>query len=52
MSKKDKNKEEKSDREKDKAKEKKEKDLDDELKQSFPASDPPSHSRPGHEEED
>ena len=28
-------------------KEKKENKLDNELKQSFPASDPPSHSRPG-----
>jgi hypothetical protein len=27
----------------------KDKDLNEELKQTFPASDPPSHSRPGHE---
>lgn len=30
-------------------KEKKENELDKELKQSFPASDPPSHTRPGHD---
>lgn len=28
---------------------KKENELDKELRQSFPASDPPSHTRPGHE---
>ncbi|MFO7847034.1 MAG: hypothetical protein R6V27_10760 [Balneolaceae bacterium] len=33
-----------------KNKDKKEKnELDKELRQTFPASDPPSHSRPGHE---
>lgn len=30
-------------------KEKKENEIDKELKQSFPASDPPSHTRPGHD---
>lgn len=33
-------------------KEKKNKELDKELKQTFPASDPPSHSRPGHDREE
>lgn len=30
-------------------KEKEKNEMDKELKQTFPASDPPSHSRPGHE---
>lgn len=34
----------------DKSKKQKEEDeLDKELRQTFPASDPPSHTRPGHE---
>lgn len=32
---------------KSKKKKKKDKELDEELEQTFPASDPPSHSRPG-----
>ena len=33
-------------------KEKEKNELDKELKQSFPASDPPSRSRPGHERDE
>jgi len=43
-----------SDKEKDSKseKEKEKNQMDKELKQSFPASDPPSHSRPGHERDE
>lgn len=34
---------------KDKKSKKEKNELDKELRQTFPASDPPSHSRPGHE---
>lgn len=40
---------EKEDREKE-TKKKQEEDLDRELEQTFPASDPPSHSRPGNDD--
>ncbi|WP_199535561.1 hypothetical protein [Rhodohalobacter sp. SW132] len=43
MSDEKKNKPDKQDKKKEKNK------LDKELRQTFPASDPPSHSRPGHE---
>ncbi|HMB41568.1 MAG TPA: hypothetical protein VKM37_06280 [Balneolaceae bacterium] len=35
--------------EKEKKKDQKKKDLNDELRQTFPASDPPAQSRPGHD---
>lgn len=38
--------------EKKKKSDKKEKKLNEGLRQSFPASDPPSHSRPGHDRND
>lgn len=41
----DKNKQQDGDKDKDKDKN----EMDKELRQTFPASDPPSHSRPGHE---
>jgi len=36
----------------DKKNQKKKSEMDKELKQTFPASDPPSRSRPGHEKKD
>jgi len=39
----------KDEKHKETEKEKKKNELDKELRQTFPASDPPSHSRPGHE---
>lgn len=38
-----------SEKDSDKEFEKKKRKMDNELRQTFPASDPPSHSRPGHE---
>jgi len=37
---------------KEKKSDQKKKDLNEELRQTFPASDPPAQSRPGHERDD
>lgn len=41
-----------SEKEKEERRKKRERELDEQIEQSFPASDPPSYSKPGNEDDD